>query len=388
MQWLAVNVANYFGMDKKPFNERIQWVKDNLDSLELLADKADDYPLFIKAVKDLRDALAGKPVGTIVFLDASCSGLQILGLLSQDPKAMQQTNCVAGDIKYDAYTYVSNKVNQSKFFLREDTKQALMTYLYGSHSVPKKVFGADVDVFYSTVQLEFPHVYEIVDTLKYSHNESSVAHTWTLPDGFVAYCPNYVRENATYSQWGLEIALHKVAPDRSQRSISNLANVTHSVDAYLCRTMHRLCNYDSKTFNRAVAILSDVKPATKELNDKAKQLLKLYRQTKIADVSILKYLNAENVGNLPTTLRTKLLSMVESSLEHKPFELVTVHDAYGSKPQYCNYVRKHYNECLLQLHKSTLLNSILNQLRPNWVTVTNNAYVRDSLILNANYSLS
>jgi hypothetical protein len=35
-QFVAIAVANAKGMDKLKWNERIQWVKDNYDNLELL----------------------------------------------------------------------------------------------------------------------------------------------------------------------------------------------------------------------------------------------------------------------------------------------------------------------------------------------------------------
>ena len=74
LDYLCIDIANHFGLDKLLFEDRIQWVKDNYAQLEELADKADVKPLYMKAVHELRNVVAGKPTGHIVQLDATCSG--------------------------------------------------------------------------------------------------------------------------------------------------------------------------------------------------------------------------------------------------------------------------------------------------------------------------
>ena len=44
IEYMAIDVANHFGLDKLEFEDRIQWVKTNQDCLESLADKAEDKP--------------------------------------------------------------------------------------------------------------------------------------------------------------------------------------------------------------------------------------------------------------------------------------------------------------------------------------------------------
>ena len=73
-EYVLISIANAYGLDKLLFEDRIQWVKDNYAQLEQLADKADVKPLYMKAVHELRNVVAGKPTGHIVQLDATCSG--------------------------------------------------------------------------------------------------------------------------------------------------------------------------------------------------------------------------------------------------------------------------------------------------------------------------
>lgn len=73
-QYLMIDVANAWGLDKKLFEERIEWAQSNIDKLEELADQAETKPLYHKAVMAIRKVQQGKPTGHMVGLDASCSG--------------------------------------------------------------------------------------------------------------------------------------------------------------------------------------------------------------------------------------------------------------------------------------------------------------------------
>ena len=74
MQYLAIDIANQFGLDKVTYEERIQWVKDNINYLEEYQHEAEEPLLYYKAVKALRTAQAGKPIGHTVALDSASSG--------------------------------------------------------------------------------------------------------------------------------------------------------------------------------------------------------------------------------------------------------------------------------------------------------------------------
>lgn len=76
IEYIAIDVANSFGHDKMEFEDRIKWVKDNIDNLEALESGADKktLPLYRKAVMALRKAMKGEATGHLVGLDATCSG--------------------------------------------------------------------------------------------------------------------------------------------------------------------------------------------------------------------------------------------------------------------------------------------------------------------------
>lgn len=70
-QYLAIDIANNFGLDKETWDNRIQWVKDNYQDLEQFEDQADEKFLFSKGVKTLRRVDKGEPTGFIMGLDAT-----------------------------------------------------------------------------------------------------------------------------------------------------------------------------------------------------------------------------------------------------------------------------------------------------------------------------
>ena len=73
-QYLAIDIAGHFGLDKLTFMDRLAWFKQNHKDLESLTDQAEDKPLFVKSVQVLRDIQLGRATGHMVSLDAVCSG--------------------------------------------------------------------------------------------------------------------------------------------------------------------------------------------------------------------------------------------------------------------------------------------------------------------------
>lgn len=73
-QYLAIAIANAFGLDKKTWNQRLAWVAENRDNLKTLQRQAKEPAMFFAAVQALEDAEAGKPSGFPISLDATSSG--------------------------------------------------------------------------------------------------------------------------------------------------------------------------------------------------------------------------------------------------------------------------------------------------------------------------
>lgn len=142
------------------------------------------------------------------------------------------------------------------------------------------------------------------------------------------------------------------------------------VDAYVLRCMQRRCNYDEDMVLNAQLILlteqfdraGGTKQQALEQGTAFAYYMAQYQRSNLADIVILPYLTYENVKQMSLAHINKLLSIIEDMLKHKPFEVLTVHDAFHSLPSNCNWVRWHYKEILADLADSELLTDLLNQL--------------------------
>ena len=134
-QWLLIDAANQYGLDKKLFEERIEWAEAHLVSLETLADQAETKPLYIKAVMAIRKAQAGIPTGHMVAVDGVCSGIQIMSALTGCTAGATATGLVNPNVRADAYTSVTNEMaiilGGAVAVSRGDAKRAVMTLQLG-----------------------------------------------------------------------------------------------------------------------------------------------------------------------------------------------------------------------------------------------------------------
>lgn len=195
-QYLLIDLANAYGLDKELFEVRIKWAEENLHQLESLVDKADSKPLYVSAMLAVRKAQKGLPTGHLVGFDASNSGMQMMSALTGCISGASYCGLVYPDVRSDAYTSCTKLMNEllgaqdiSVNVSRKDAKNALMTTLYGSSAQPKKIFGEDspaLAAFYETVATMAPGAWRLLQELLDSWNSHALAHCWQLPDGFEA----------------------------------------------------------------------------------------------------------------------------------------------------------------------------------------------------------
>lgn len=74
LEYLKIDIANMWGLDKEQFETRLAWVSDNETNLEALEDKADNRYRYAAAVMAYREVQSGKPTGHRVGFDACSSG--------------------------------------------------------------------------------------------------------------------------------------------------------------------------------------------------------------------------------------------------------------------------------------------------------------------------
>lgn len=156
--WLLISGANLWGLDKKPFKERIAWVEQNAQMLHSIAkdpyadtrwQDADSPWLFLAWCFEFAE-FAQRGYGYVshipVSMDATNNGLQILSLLMRDPVGAHHTNVTATDKPQDIYGVVAEHTIQRLKLLgtqtasdwvrfgitRKTVKRPVMTLPYGS----------------------------------------------------------------------------------------------------------------------------------------------------------------------------------------------------------------------------------------------------------------
>ena len=408
-EYLMIDIANQFGNDKVVFEERIQWVHEHMDELETLAEQAETKPLYIKAVMALRKAQKGIPTGHLVGLDGVCSGLQIMSCVTGCVAGATATGLVDPDRRADAYTQTTDTMNRilggGVEVERSDAKRALMTSCYGSEAVPVDVFGKDTPelaAFYEAMLEICPGAWELLQVLKQSWQPYALSHGWELPDGYRAHVPVMEKLEARIEVDELDHTTFTYAFEEnvgSKKGISNVANVVHSLDAWVLRSMHRRCNYDKEIVEQAyVALLTEkqlredglcMAVPVEEASGKLKTYLELFYRTNIVDVVILPYLHdVKDTQFLPTDYLERLIQIVEGMLAYVPFALVGVHDEFKCHANYCNHMRQQYINILAELAESCVIDDILSQIHGVKGTYPKKSDNLGELIRKSNYALS
>lgn len=362
MQYLAIDISNQYGngLDKETYETRIAWVKHKADRLEEFQDKAEETFLFKKAVNAFRQAQAGIPTGHVVGLDCASSGLQLMSAMMGCEKGMALTGLIHPNIRADSYTLITQAMNEKVpvEITRKEAKRAIMTGLYGSIAAPKEVFGDLVDTFYETMHEQAPGAMQLLELLRQAWNPDVDRNTWSLPDGYLAMVPitETVDKKIHIAQlrYTPVVRIQVVAP--KETGLSLIANLTHSVDALVLRTLVRRCNYSVRAVKEGIKALTTLNYYHKE-----SEYLDVWYRTGMVDMTMINGTTMEIAG-YPIEMRTKLLRMLNMCLEHKPFEIITIHDDFKCSPVNANQMRRVYADIIGDLVDSTLVDDLLNQL--------------------------
>lgn len=404
-QYLLIDLANAFGLDKEIFEVRIQWGMDHLTCLETMGLKAETPALYHKALLAVRKAQQGLATGHLVGVDGACSGMQVMSVLTGCISGATATGMVNPDKRGDAYTEVTDAMRKLLGGLvavkRKDAKQAVMTVLYGSKAEPKKLFGEGTDelnAFYKAVHQVAPGAWMLLQDLLESWQPYALSHEWKLPDGFDAKVKVMSKREVRIEVDELDHATFTYEffeNEGTERGLSNAANVVHSVDAYVLRCMHRRCNYDAVVFQRAYRMIDLELQRRAQGGDRAEvsydnkinYYTAQYDRSTVADIVIVPYLDSDNIQFLDSDHLKGIELIVRGMLQHKPFALVTIHDEFKAHANNINWVRYHYKEIMAEIAESSLLNDLLSQIiKTNYSFPKLSSNLGD-LIRNSNYAL-
>lgn len=385
-QYLLIDAANQYGLDKETFEKRIEWAETNLNELEALAvDKGEwkEKPLYLKAVMAIRKAQAGKPTGHLVGFDAVCSGLQIMSAVTGCKAGAAATGLIDPEVRADAYTLCTQLMQKRLPTLsvahRADVKRAVMTSLYGSKMEPKTLFGEgtpELNAFYEAMYEMAPGACELLEDLLQSWNAYTLSHSWKLPDGgdVVVKVMDTVEKRIEVDELGHATFAYQYEENvGSKTGLSNAANVVHSLDSYVLRCLERRCNYNQEMVEDAYRLLlneglkrqfGNSKPLLSEVTKTSHfhYYVEQFNRSGMADVVILPHLTTSNLAYLSEVHLDKLTRIVGEMVQYKPFPIISIHDEFRCHANNMNYLRFQYASILADLAEANVLDDILSQL--------------------------
>lgn len=378
-QYLQIDIANNYGLDKLTWNERLDWFEANKHRLHELIASAADPALYYAGVKAWEAVEAGQPIGYPISLDATSSGLQILAALTGDRSAAELCNVVPFDFgpkaeaeRRDGYTVIYNRMIQRMQSLkipvgnisRDDTKSAIMTSLYGSQAVPKEIFGEGMQlkIFYEIMNEVAPAAWELNEAFLSMWDPDALSNDWVLPDNFHVHVKVMAQEREVVQFLNEPIDTYYMTnrPTKEGRSLG--ANCVHSIDGMIVREIARRCDYNvDKVLRVMEAAVSDSAGGLGigRPDDKMVEILwNHFQESGYLSARILDHLDLGNMGMVD---KQEILDLI-NSLPEKPFKVLSVHDCFRVLPNYGNDLRKQYNLQLMLIAKSNLLQYLLSQI--------------------------
>lgn len=391
--YLRIEVANGFGLDKKNWDERIDWFKSNEDRLESLVKEAADPAMYMAGVRAWRNVQKGNMNHHPIGLDACSSGLQILSAMMGDRSAATLCNVVDTGSRKDAYTVVYNamleRIGETGKIERNDVKKAIMTSLYGSEAVPKRVFGEGnlLMVFEETMADLAPAAWELNKAFLDMWDPEALKNSWVMPDNFHVHIKimGQVTEVAHFNNKPYNINYTVNMPISKGRSLA--ANSTHSIDGMIVREAVRRCNYDMGHIQYLLSIMQNTglgKGTKRDKDIMVETLWGHYNDSGYLSARILDYLDTENMGLVD---RVKIFDMI-LTMPKKPFEVFAVHDKFCCLPNYGNDIRRQYNQILSDIAKSDLLSFLVTQIMGRVIHIDKMDKDLWKDILETNYALS
>lgn len=394
MQYLAIDIANHYGLDKKPYEERIQWVKSNIDNLESFQSQAEEPILFAKAVNALRLSQNNIPTGHTVALDSVCSGLQLMSVMTNCKSGMTMTGLIDPDTRSDAYTSITEHMDklikedglEGVVVTRSDAKTAVMTSLYGSQAVPKCIFGEELlPYFYQAMNETCTGAMDLLSWLLASWQAVDVQ-SWVMPDLHTVYIPTMVskKHRINITELGYSPVAKMYHNEATERGIANAANAVHSVDALVLRELVRRCSYSKPVLKQYLRAHYN-SPAT--VTEADNDINTRFRSSQFASVAFVEMIDYRNITQISNELRERLASICEYLLNYPSFTVTTVHDSFSCSPVHAQRMREQYNEVLVELYESDILSDLLSQIYQDDITVNTGEKTLSETIRNSNYGI-
>lgn len=373
-EYLKIDIANCFGFDKLTWKERLIKAEliinsANKEDLAELANKADEPAHAYSALEAWFRTSEGKTSGHLIGLDATASGPQILGIITEDVNACKLTNTINSGKRVDMYKNIYEKVQtrmgNKLSITRDQVKAAIMQRCYGGTATAKKYFEDYVDIFEDVMAEEMPNVWAFNQLALDMWDDTVLEYNWIMPDNFHINMKVMDKVYTDFNYKGQDYTFIHNENQPKKRGLALGANITHSIDGFINREMFSRC-----MFNPSIKKLLNLNtnsgknsnsyynhPKTQKLLD----LIDLYHESGYLSARVLDYVDENTIGFLLNSDLVKVIDLIKS-LPEKPFDLLSIHDCFRCHANYGNDVREQYKNCLVELAKSDMLQFLLRQI--------------------------
>lgn len=388
-QYLKIDIANSFGLDKKIWNERLDWFAKNESNLESLVSKADEPACFYAGMKAWYKYQSGEPIGYAIGLDATSSGIQIFSVLTRDRKAAKLCNVLPRfedkEQRENIYKTIYDMLNLDGLEMAS-VKKAIMTSFYGSLAKPRDLFGDKLNLFKKTMKQEMPFAWALNTYCLKIWDRNVLNYQWTMPDGFDVFCEveDTKKEYFIFNHDEISIETKVNAPKDYGRFLG--ANLAHSCDALIVREITRMAMHDPKKVQYLKSVIEWNLTGKKVYDSKVERLWNIYKESGFLSYRILDYLHEGNMWMIDD--KNAILNLI-NYLPKKPFKVYAIHDCFKVHPNYGNDIREMYKLQLAKLCQSNFLNYWLKQVqKENFEEVITNEDFSKEIMEKSEYALS
>ena len=384
-QWSLIDLANQMGLDKKPFEERLQWGREQLVKIRKCAGmldlskhfddiikKADEPELFTAALLNVWDIVNGRPSGHFIELDAAASGPQLLSVATRCIRGMTITGAISDDVP-DLYTTIfgimREEVPNLAVIKRTNVKKATVPYVYGSGRAPKTVFGDFHNLFTEAYYKAVPRAEVVKNLLINAWDSNATYYEWELPDGHTAHIKVIRDESEVFYYNGKRFTYvyeDLGAKKKGEEGTKALAaRVTHSFDAYVLRETDARTDYNLHQMLVAKEALETYLAGETQIGTmtEVKRLERLSKKFKMVSIRGAEEIKRGYLDGIDKMYARELLEIVNITLnEDEPAQLKLIHDGYGALPNHVNTCKTHYNNLLAETYIGEWLPKVVEQL--------------------------
>lgn len=262
---LHIALANARGFDSWTWERRIKWAKEQTIDHSMAIPAGTKYPeKYVKTVRAILDYHDKRPSGFMMELDATASGIQIMAAITGCKVTADTVNLVDPTKRKDIYTTMARKMiavigkplrwKEDKEWAeandvysdRDYVKYPGMTHYYNSLATPKDVFDPEeLAAFYSCLDGLLPGAEHAMHALNTCWNPLAKYHSWTLPDGHVAFVRTMTAMVAEYSYGDTTVKYQYYVNKGNVTDFRSLVpNIVHSIDGYIVRQMILQANFE------------------------------------------------------------------------------------------------------------------------------------------------